>query len=217
MLKHQEKDLIMIVEDDHDISEMLCAYLRTKQFRSVATPMGKDVLELCRQERPNLILLDINLPDIDGFEVCRRLRANLATSNLPIIFVSQKADREARIAAFENGGNDYITKPFDMEELYLRVSNTLRLQRYRACIDNVSGLPSGPLVEEQLKTLLHRRNWALVLITVKEFEHFEYAYSHLKDKFAAYVAQLVRRGAQHCAHDRDVIALGWKHDTFEIG
>jgi PleD family two-component response regulator len=184
---------------------MLCTYLRTKQYRMATTPMGEDVLDICRQDRPSLVLLDINLPGMDGYEVCRRLRDNLATSNLPVIFLTREKSRESRLAGFQSGGSDYITKPFDMEELYLRVSNAIRLSKYREGMDNVSGLPSGPLVEEQLKTLLHRDDWAVLLVSVEGFGHFERAYGHLKDKFAAYVAQLVQQAVNQVGNFEDFV------------
>jgi DNA-binding response OmpR family regulator len=205
MPRPQDKDLILIVEDDQNVSEMLCTYLRTKQYRLATTPVGEDVIDLCRRDQPSLVLLDINLPGIDGYEVCRRLRDNLSTSNLPVIFVTQKTSRESRLAGFQIGGNDYITKPFDMEELYLRVSNTIRLSKYRAGMDSVSGLPSGPLVEEQLKTLLHCSDWAILLVSVEEFGHFERTYGHLKDKFAAYVAQLVQQAVDQVGNFEDFV------------
>jgi GGDEF domain-containing protein len=79
-----------------------------------------------------------------------------------------------------------------MEELYLRIRNAVRQARYRAGIDHVSGLPGGPLVEAQLKTLLQRTDWAVLLVSVEGFERFERAYGHLVAKFVEYVAQLVR-------------------------
>jgi len=205
MPRRQDKELILIVEDDRDISEMLCTYLRTKQYRMATTPMGEDVLDICRRERPSLILLDINLPGIDGYEVCRRLRDNLATSNLPVIFLTRNKSRESKLAGFQTGGSDYITKPFDMEELYLRVSNAIRLSKYRAGVDSVSGLPSGPLVEEQLKSLLHRDDWAVLLVSVEGFRHFERTYGHLRDKFAAYVAQLIRDAVDQAGNFEDFV------------
>jgi PleD family two-component response regulator len=205
MPRPQDKELILIVEDDRDISEMLCTYLRTKQYRMATTPMGEDVLDICRRERPSLVLLDINLPDIDGYEVCRRLRDNLATSNLPVIFLTRNKSRESKLTGFQTGGSDYITKPFDMEELYLRISNAIRLSKYRAGVDSVSGLPSGPLVEEQLKTLLYRDDWAVLLVSVEGFRHFERTYGHLRDKFASYVAQLVRDAVDQVGNFEDFV------------
>lgn len=199
------RELILLVEDDLDISEMLAMYLRTKQYRLASTPVGSEVLDLCEQEPPDLILLDINLPDIDGYEVCRRLRDNLATSTIPIIFLTQKDQRLDRLVGLQAGGNDYITKPFDMEELYLRVRNMLRKARYQSGIDPISELPSGPLVEEQLKRLLGRSGWAILIVRVQGFERLKEAYGGLVDKFVAYVAQLLRQAVDRAGNFEDFI------------
>jgi DNA-binding response OmpR family regulator len=202
----QDRDLILVVEDDPDVSEMLCTYLRTKRYRLATTPMGSDVLSLCQAENPSLVLLDINLPDIDGYEVCRRLRANLATSTLPILFLTQKRLREERLTGFEVGADDYITKPFDMEELHLRMRNALGQAKHRAGIGHVSRLPEGPLVAEQLKKLLYAADWAVLSIRVAHFDRFTKAHGHLKDKFVQYIGQLLLQATDEAGNFGDFVA-----------
>jgi CheY-like chemotaxis protein len=197
--------LILIVEDDPYISQMLCTYLSTKRYRLVTTPMGQEVLSICQAESPSLILLDINLPDIDGYEVCRRLRDNLATSTLPILFLTQKKLQEDRLAGLQVGANDYITKPFDMEELYLRVRNAIRQAKHRAAIGHTSHLPEGPLVSEQLKALLYKTDWAILSIRVENFARFAGTYGHLEGKFVQFVGQLVRRATDEMANFDDFV------------
>jgi CheY-like chemotaxis protein len=205
MAKRQDQSLILIVEDDQDLSEMLCTYLRTKRYRLAATAMGGDVLDLCQAEHPNLVLLDINLPDIDGYEVCRRLRSNLATSTLPILFLTQKREQADRLVGLQVGADDYITKPFDVEELHLRVRNALRKSTYRAGIGQVSRLPEGPLIAEQLKKLLYKSEWAVLSIRVEDFWRFASAYRHLEDKFIHYVGQLVRQAVDEVGNFEDFV------------
>jgi len=187
----KEKSLVLIVEDDQNISEMLCTFLRTKQYRLLTTPLGEQVVELCRKHAPDLVLLDINLPDIDGYEVCRRLRETLVTSSIPIIFLTQKNLREEKLRGLSTGADDYITKPFDVQELHLRMQSVLRRARYRAGFDQASGLPSGRLVEERLKLLLGHQDWAVLLVGVENFERFTSQYGHMRDQFASYVGQLI--------------------------
>ena len=201
----QDKDLILVVEDDPDVSEMLCTYLRTKRYRLATTPMGGDVLSLCQAENPSLVLLDINLPDIDGYEVCRRLRANLATSTLPILFLTQKRLREERLAGFHVGADDYITKPFDMEELHLRMRNALGRAKHRSGIGHVSRLPEGPLVAEQLKKLLYAADWAVLSIRIAHFEQFTATHAHLEDKFVQYIGQLLLQAADEAGNFGDFV------------
>jgi CheY-like chemotaxis protein len=167
--------------------------------------MGQEVLSICQEEQPDLVLLDINLPDIDGYEVCRRLRNNLATSTLPVLFLTQKKLREDRLAGLQVGANDYITKPFDMQELYLRVRNTIHRAKHRAGIGHTSHLPEGPLVSEQLKTLLYKTDWVILSIRVENFDRFAEAYGHLADKFVQFVGQLVRQAADEAGNFEDFV------------
>lgn len=160
------KDRILIVEDDSDISSLLSFYFESQGYEALATPHGNDALEISRRKLPNLVILDIKLPDIDGYEVCRRLRTNLRTSHIPIIFLTQKDERADRIAGLQLGADDYVTKPFDMEELHLRVKNALRRASYENLTNPVTGLPSGRLIEEQLKALIKRSEWTVLYIGV---------------------------------------------------
>ena len=205
MVAPKERDQILIVEDDQNVAEMLCTFLRTKKYRLLTTPMGEDVVEICQRERPSLVLLDINLPDIDGYEVCRRLRENLATSSIPIVFLTQKNLRQDKICGLDLGADDYITKPFDMDELHLRMRSVLRRAKYRAGIDQASGLPGGPLVEGRLKALLSREDWAILLVSVENFDYFTRQYRHLKGKFAQYIGQLVRRAVNDLGNFEDFV------------
>ena len=120
------KGRILVVEDDFDISNMLRIYFTSQGYDVAIAGRGGEALDRCRQQLPNVIVLDIMLPDIDGYEVCTRLRTNLRTSHIPIIFLTQKDERSDRIAGLELGADDYITKPFDIEELRLRVQGAIR-------------------------------------------------------------------------------------------
>src|SRR5689334_7718229 len=121
---------LLVVEDDPDISAMMKIYF-TGQGYDVSTAMrGNDAIDLTRKNMPQLIVLDIMLPDIDGYTVCRELRSTTRTSHIPIIFLTQKDERSDKITGLELGADDYITKPFDIDELRLRVRNSIeRLDR----------------------------------------------------------------------------------------
>jgi CheY-like chemotaxis protein len=98
-----------------------------------------------------VVVLDIQLPDIDGYEICRILRSNTRTSYVAVIFLTQKDERSDKIAGLELGADDYITKPFDIEELKLRVEGAIRRSQREALTHPVTNLPAGKLIEEQLK------------------------------------------------------------------
>jgi len=117
---------LLIVEDDPDTADMLRAFFEHEGYEVSSVAWGRNALEMCRTLTPDLIILDIRLPDIDGYEVCRELRSDFRTSHIPIIFLTEKHQLDDRIAGLELGAVDYITKPFDIRELRLRVRNALR-------------------------------------------------------------------------------------------
>lgn len=170
------KARLLIVEDDYDIANMLQIYFKGHNFDVDIAPRGSVALEKTRQNLPNLIVLDIMLPDIDGFEVCRILRTNTRTSHVPIIFLTQKDERSDKLAGLELGADDYITKPFDIEELKLRVQRAIVRAEQQSLTDPRSGLPSGKLIEEQLRRIIRQKNWALMDVRINNFEPFREVY-----------------------------------------
>src|SRR5262245_61778176 len=121
-----DKSRILIVEDDLDLSEMLNAYFRVQNYDVLTAAWGADALRISQEELVDLIVLDIRLPDIDGYEICRQLRAQRQTHDTPIIFLTEKRDRVDKLQGLELGVVDYITKPFDIQELRLRVRNAIQ-------------------------------------------------------------------------------------------
>ncbi|MDY7040006.1 MAG: response regulator [Chloroflexota bacterium] len=187
---------IMVVDDDPDVSAMLRTYFSMQGYEVDIVSYGADVLSNCHHHRPDLVLLDIMLPDLDGYEVCRELRADPYTNRIPIIFLTQKDSRTDRLAGLSLGSDDYITKPFNVEELKLRVRNVLRRAQFISSTDPVSGLPSGKLIEEQFRQLLQRDNWAIMYIGIEGFELFTGTYRHLRDEFITYVAKILREAVE---------------------
>ena len=167
---------ILVVEDDFDISNMLQLYFKSQGYEVFVAPRGGAALDLTRQKLPNVIVLDIMLPDIDGYEVCRRLRTNLRTSHIPIIFLTQKDERSDKILGLELGADDYITKPFDVEELRLRVRNTIKSAEIASLTSPSTGLASGRLIEQQIRELMRREDWGILYIGIKGLDEFNEAY-----------------------------------------
>jgi len=170
------KARILIVEDDLDISNMLRIYFESQGYEPKVALKGREALEVCRRELPNLVILDIMLPDIDGYEVCRRLRDNLRTSHIPIIFLTQKDERSDQIAGLELGADDYVTKPFDLQLLLLRVQGALRRAGWLNLTSPVTGLPSSKLVEEQLRQIIRRDDWSVLYIGINHIDGFNDVY-----------------------------------------
>jgi len=167
---------ILIVEDDPDTAEMLSAYFEAQGYSVQTAVSGNDVLAACNEFVPDLIIQDIRLPDIDAYEVVRDLRKNLRTSKVPIIFLTEKKERQDRIAGLELGAVDYLTKPFDMQELRLRVRNVLRRASYSNLVSPITGLPGREVVEERLQELVSQDNWLVVYLSLVGLDAFDEAY-----------------------------------------
>jgi diguanylate cyclase (GGDEF)-like protein len=170
------KARLLVVEDDIDIGNMLKIYFSGMDFDVDVAVRGSDALEKTKQVLPHLIVLDIMLPDIDGYEVCRSLRTNMRTSHIPVIFLTQRDERSDKLQGLELGADDYITKPFDIEELKLRVQGAIRRSERESLTDPRSGLPAGRLIEEQLRRIIRQKGWALLDARVNNFEPFKDVY-----------------------------------------
>jgi len=167
---------ILVVEDDVDVAEMLSAYFRAQDYVVLTVNWGEDAVQSSREHHPDLVILDIRLPDIDGYEVARRLRGNQRTSDIPIIFLTEKRDRVDRLMGLEVGADDYITKPFDIQELRLRVRNALRRTNQTTLTNPVTGLAEGALVDERLRECLQSEDWSILQVSIKNLGDFREAY-----------------------------------------
>src|SRR5690625_525942 len=117
------EEKILLVEDEQGIRELIQLYLENREYSVIPAENGRKALQLTESEKPDLILLDIEMPGLDGFEVCQKIREIL---DIPIIFISSRRDVLDKIKCFELGGDDYITKPFDFAELEARIRANLR-------------------------------------------------------------------------------------------
>jgi DNA-binding response OmpR family regulator len=186
------KARLLVVEDDIDIANMLKIYFSGMEFDVDVANRGRDALEKTKHVIPHLIVLDIMLPDIDGYEVCRSLRTNTRTSHIPVIFLTQKDERSDKLQGLELGADDYITKPFDIEELKLRVQGAIRRSERESLTDPHSGLPAGRLIEEQLRRIIREQNWALLDVRVNNFESFKDVYGFVaSDDVLRFAAMLI--------------------------
>jgi len=183
---------ILVVEDDFDISNMLKIFFTGQGYHVDVAARGDVALEQCRKKLPDLIVLDIMLPDMNGYEVCRVLRTTTRTSHIPIIFLTQRDERTDRIQGLELGADDYITKPFDIEELKLRVRTAIRIHQRQNMTDPRTGMPSGRLIENQLRTLMQSSEWSLLLIGIDHFSPFSDEYGFVaSDEVLRFTALLL--------------------------
>ncbi len=147
-------DRLLVVEDEIPTLEVLRRYLELFGYEVIGSTTGVDAIQKAIEYQPRVIVLDIILPDMDGYAVCRRLRNDARTSQIPIIFLTQKDSRRDRLDGLELGADDYLTKPFDPEELRLRVHSVIERLGGPSLIDPHTSLPNLALIKERLPQLL---------------------------------------------------------------
>jgi len=167
---------ILIVEDNADTAEMLSAYFGAEGYDVQVAAWGREALKLCQVTVPDLIIQDIRLPDISGYDVVRELRERSRTSAVPVIFLTDRRGRHDRIAGLTLGAVDYIAKPCDMQELRLKVRNALRRASYASLVSPVTGLPGRKVAGDRLAGLLDLDGWAVLYVSILDIEPFNEAY-----------------------------------------
>ncbi|HZR41550.1 MAG TPA: response regulator transcription factor [Ktedonobacteraceae bacterium] len=131
---------VLVVDDEDHIIELIQLGLRYEGFQVESASDGEQAINLAQRTNPDLIILDVMMPGIDGLEVCRRLRSNPTTSDIPILMLTAKDEVSDRILGLQTGADDYVTKPFDFYELLERMKAILRRSRSRSAQE---GLPNG--------------------------------------------------------------------------
>jgi two-component system alkaline phosphatase synthesis response regulator PhoP len=166
-------DHILVVDDDAEIRSLLGAYLQKNGYRTTVAADGKAMWAALARTGADLIVLDLMLPGLDGFGVCKALRADPATAAIPVIMVTARADESDRVAGLELGADDYVTKPFSPRELTARVKALLR----RAGPARANRLRYGPVTVD-LEEHVVRDGEREVHLTAKEFLLLRYLLEH---------------------------------------
>jgi two-component system response regulator ResD len=164
---------VLVVDDDPDVAQVVLAYLRRDGFEAAHADDGLKALESARRVPPDLVILDLMLPGLDGLEICRRLRSDVP--NLPVVMLTARGEELDRIAGLEVGADDYVVKPFSPRELVLRVTSVLRRSEARDHGDLSPSLvldDGDLLVDTAARTALRRG--APLSLTVREFDLLSY-------------------------------------------
>jgi len=167
-----EKPLLLIVEDDAGTASLLETYFQSQNYRTECVRHGEEAEPLALDAHPDLVLLDIRLPGIDGFEVARRLRSSRRTAAVPILMLTDLKERDDRLKGLEVGVDDYLGKPFDLQEIGLRVRNAVDRARRKRTANPVTALPEGKPVEEGLQRILLQPDWSIVTIQIHGMDAF---------------------------------------------
>ncbi len=189
-LKNVQKPKILVIDDEPGLRKLLKLALGEKSFEILEAADGLEGLEAVKREMPDLIILDIMLPKMDGKEVCRRLKENVLTRDIPIIMLTAREELKERVDGIKLGADDYISKPFDIIELKERVKSFL----YKASDRNpITNLPGPKLVREALKKgLILDQNIKALRIGFANLDIYREKYGKVKEnEFLKIAAQMI--------------------------
>lgn len=189
---------ILVVDDDSDLCELLIEFFGQHGFAVRTAAWGDEALKIADAEPLSLIIIDIHLPDISGYDLCRHLRGHRRTQETPILFLTERSERGDKLHGLELGVVDYITKPFDMEELLLRVRNAIYRATHIPPVNPVTELPDAPALDERLRALINDdSHWALLMVAVTGLEKLrEIAGFVAADEVLRAMALILRQSAK---------------------
>jgi DNA-binding response OmpR family regulator len=186
---------ILVVDDDVDIVRFIEMNLRLEGYRVLVATEGASALEMMAIDQPDLVLLDVMMPGVDGIEVMRQLRSDSRTSTLPVIMLTAKTMTADRVLGLAAGANDYIIKPFDTLELVARVRSTLRRTSEARAVSPLTNLPGNVRIEEEIASrLASGQPFAVAYLDLDNFKAFNDAHGFLRgDDVIQLLATSMRR------------------------
>lgn len=198
---------ILVVEDEPSLRTLLRAILEAAGYVVRMAEDGVYGLEMVQEETPDLILLDVMMPRMDGYEVCRRLKSNYATSQIPIIMLTAKAEAEDRFQGLDYGANDYVTKPYEQRELLVRVRNLLQWGKLQRDANPLTGLPGNHVIEAELTSRIARQDpFVFMYVDIDNFKAFNDFYSYQKgDQALRLCAMLLRESTERLGVPGDFV------------
>jgi diguanylate cyclase (GGDEF)-like protein len=190
---------VLVVDDDPDVARFVEVNLRSAGYDVTVASDGEEALERAVELRPDLVLLDVMMPKLDGFEVAQRLRRDARTSSTSIIMLTAKALSSDKVLGLSTGADDYIIKPFDPVELLARVKGTLRRAREMRALSPLTGLPGNIRVQEEIRRrVAEEQPFALLYADVDHFKAYNDHYGFVRGDRAI---QAMARLASEVAHD----------------
>lgn len=200
------KRRILIVDDDPLIRRIVAQSLTEVGFQTQAVASGQTAVALVRQAPPDLVLLDVMMPGLDGYHVCRLLRQEPQGASVPIIMLTAMDEIESVVKGLRSGADDYITKPFAIDELVMRVQAHLRRTRRDVAANPLTTLPGNPIIEQVIQQRIDQgKALAVMYIDLTNFKFYNDEYGWLKGD------QLIKMLAQRIVHG---VRLYGKRDDF---
>lgn len=188
---------LVIAEDDDSVAHLVAAGLGDAGFLCLRARDGEEALNLVRTETPDLLVLDLMMPRLDGIGVCKHLKGDVILSRIPILMLTSMAGVDSRVEGLEAGADDYLSKPFDLRELTARVKALIRQSRRERDRNPTTNLPGAEAIEDCVFELLKRsESFALLYVDIENFRSYADVYGYRKaQEVVAYTGQLI---LSHC-------------------
>jgi diguanylate cyclase (GGDEF)-like protein len=201
---------ILVVDDDPDIARFVEVNLRSAGYEVSVAGDGEEALERAGEMRPDLVLLDVMMPRLDGFEVAQRLRKNPQTANTSIIMLTAKALSSDKVTGLQSGAEEYIIKPFDPIELLARVKGTLRRAKEMRNLSPLTGLPGNIRIQEEIeRQVREHRPFAVLYVDLDNFKTYNDKYGFVRgDRLIQGTARQIQDAVMENAQDGFVGHVG---------
>lgn len=192
---------MLVVDDDPNVGLLISAVLKKYNYSVATFNRGDEVLAYLKDSKPDLILLDLRMPGLDGYALCRRIRETPDTRDIPIIILSGVAEVDARVNTIELGADDFITKPFDVRELRARINRILKRKSADTALNPLTRLPGSPAIEEEvLRRIGEDQQFAFCYVDADNFKAYNDVYGYAKgDDVIKRIAQLLTEKARAVA------------------
>lgn len=199
---------ILIVDDDRFMRKIIEEHLENDNLQVITAEDFNSAMDKIYLESPDLILLDVVLPDMNGYEICRLLRNDTRTSHIPVIMLTSMGGTEDKIQGLEAGADDYITKPFEPLELVARVRTNLRRAKQEKTFNPLTGLPGNILIEEEIKHEVEKEDhkFAVLYLDLDNFKAYNDVYGFFKgDEIIKFVVHLLEKNVKEYGNPDDFI------------
>lgn len=175
--KDEHRIKVLVVDDERNILDIIKFNLEVEGYEVITSLDGEEALEKVHQDRPDLILCDIMMPELDGLEVCRRLKADGRTNQIPVVMLSAKTQAQDKIASIDAGADDFITKPFDFSDLVARIKINLVRAGHKRDVSPLTGLPGSISIEAETKSRISKGlKFSTLFIDIDNFKPYNDLY-----------------------------------------